>query len=102
MEIISDLRNCLLTFEYPLANTMNDDQLAEIFNRPNRCFLVSWIINLLNEACGLTLQNIESTEDYLANLIHEMGLCRKKESVPFMRGELPLNNQVSKSKLLLL
>lgn len=96
MEIISDLRQCLLTFEYPLANTMNDDQLAEIFNRPNRCFLVSWIINLLNEACGSTLHNIESTEEYLGNLIHQMGLCRKKESIPFMRGELPLYDQVSK------
>lgn len=94
-DIISDLRNYLLEFEYPLANTMNHDQLAEIFNRSNRCFLVSWIINHFNEACGHTLDNIENTEQYFANLIHEMGICKKVDSIPFMRGELPLGNQVS-------
>lgn len=95
MDLISDLRNCLLIFEYPLANTMDDDQLADIFNRPNRCFLVSWIINKLNEECGTTLQNMGSNEEYLGNLIYQMGLCRKQDSIPFMRGELSLTLQVS-------
>lgn len=94
MEIISDLKNSLLIFKYPLANTMTDDELAQIFNRSNRCFLVSWIINLLLTACGSIIENMENTEYYLGNLLHEMGLCKKSDSMPFMKGELTPNKQV--------
>lgn len=94
MDIISELNNCLLQFEYPLANSMDAEQLADIFNRSNRCFLISWIINLLNTECGNLLQNMENTEEYLGNLLFTMGFCRKKESIPFIRGELALTSQV--------
>lgn len=95
INVISELKNCILVFEYPLANSMDDDQIAEIFNRSNRCFLVSWIINLLNKACDDVLQDMETTEEYLANLIHSMGFCLKKESMPFMKGTLGSVTEVS-------
>lgn len=93
--IISDLKNCILIFKYPLADSMDDDHIAEIFHRSNRCFLVCWIINLLTEACDNNIQYKENTEKFLASLIHSMGFCQQKESIPFMRGELAMKIEVS-------
>lgn len=92
--IFEDLMNCLLIYEYPLAKSMNQGQLADVFSTSNRCFLISWIIKLINSKCGNRLQNIENSDECLAQLIYKMGLCLKTESLLFMKGDLPLEKQV--------
>lgn len=94
-DVSSELKNCILRFEYPLADSMDDDQIADIFNHSNKCFLVSWLISLLNKTCDYTFEHPENTEESLASLIHSLGFCQKKESIPFMRGELSMITEVS-------
>lgn len=53
----SELRDCIVLFEYPLAKSMGHDELADVFSNSNRCFLVSWIINRMNLVSGGSLQN---------------------------------------------
>lgn len=95
MDTFSFVKNCLLTYNYPLAHSMNEEELADVFQNSNRCFLISWMLKLLDSEYEEVLQNSENDKEFLGNIIYELGFCNRKDRLPFMSGELPVTQQVS-------
>lgn len=95
MDIFPFIKDCLLTYNYPLAHSMNEEEIADIFKSSNRCFLISWMLKLLDSAYEEVLENIENDKEFLGNIVYELGFCTQKEKLPFMTGGLPVTRQVS-------
>ncbi|KAJ8969548.1 hypothetical protein NQ314_001700 [Rhamnusium bicolor] len=94
MEMFSFIKDCLLTFNYPLAHSMSDEELGDIFKTSNRCFLISWMLKLLDSAYEEALENSDNEKEFLSNFVYELGFCTQKEKLPFMNGDLPVGQQV--------
>lgn len=95
MDMFSFIKDCLLTYNYPLAHSMNEDELADIFKTCNRCFLISWMLKLLDNTYEEVLENFENDKEFLGNIVYELGFCTQKETSAFMSGGLPVTEQVS-------
>ncbi|XP_018562330.1 uncharacterized protein LOC108904310 [Anoplophora glabripennis] len=94
MDIFSCIKDCLLTYNYPLVHSMNEEEIADIFKISNRCFLITWMLKLIDSAYEEVLVNFENDKEFLGNIVCELGLCSKKVKIPFMEGELPVTQQV--------
>ncbi|KAJ8921833.1 hypothetical protein NQ315_008465 [Exocentrus adspersus] len=94
MEMLPFIKNCLLIHNYPLIHSMNEEEIADIFKVSNRCFLISWMLKLLDKAYEELLENSENDKELLGNCVYEIGFCTHKEKLSFITGELPVPRQV--------
>ncbi|XP_028137456.1 uncharacterized protein LOC114331962 [Diabrotica virgifera virgifera] len=83
-EVLQEIKNNILKYEYPLANTMTDEELADIFKASNRPFLMAWMIKLLGtyEEAIVTVDNPQ----LLGHMMYENGFCTKDQADSFMNG----------------
>ncbi|XP_056642752.1 uncharacterized protein LOC130449101 [Diorhabda sublineata] len=89
--VLCDLKNYILEFQYPLVDSMSDEELADIFKQTNRGFLISWMLKL-----GI-YDGAVSAEDtkFLGTILYENGFCTKEEMIPFMLGSLDPSKQLN-------
>ncbi|CAH1109642.1 unnamed protein product [Psylliodes chrysocephalus] len=88
--VLQDIKNCILQYQYPLANSMSDEDLGDIFKPSNRCFLISWMLKLVGYYdVGQNEKNVY----ILGQRLYENGFCTKKERLPFMNGTLNTSEQ---------
>ncbi|XP_072385055.1 uncharacterized protein [Diabrotica undecimpunctata] len=90
-EVLQEIKNNILKYEYPLANTMTDEELADIFKASNRPFLMAWMIKLLGiyDEATVTLDNPQ----LLGQMIYENGFCTKDQADSFMFGYMAPTGQ---------
>ncbi|KAJ8974911.1 hypothetical protein NQ317_009840 [Molorchus minor] len=97
MEVyFSFIKESILTCNYPLSHSMTDEELADIFKTSNRCFLISWILKLLDNTYEEILERSENDKEVLGNMVYELGFCAQKDKLPFMTGQLPFEQQFIK------
>ncbi|XP_057662636.1 uncharacterized protein LOC130897764 [Diorhabda carinulata] len=89
--VLCDLKNYILEFQYPLVDSMSDEELADIFKQTNRGFLISWMLKL-----GIYDGEV-SAEDtkFLGTILYENGFCTKEEMIPFMLSSLDPSKQLN-------
>lgn len=95
-DIFLKMKDYLVLFDYPLVKSMDDDQVANIFHQSNRCFLVSWMLKIVDESYKIKLNNYENNHELLGNILHNLGFCTKKEGLLFTTGKMEMKKQVSK------
>ncbi|KAJ8942772.1 hypothetical protein NQ318_002932 [Aromia moschata] len=88
----SFIKECLFTFSYPLAHSMSNDEIGDIFKPSNRCFLIAWMLKLLDSSYEKVL-DLQIDKDVLGNIVCELGFCTQRKKLPFMTGELPVGEQ---------
>ncbi|KAG5876501.1 hypothetical protein JTB14_008438 [Gonioctena quinquepunctata] len=95
--ILCEIKECVLLFHYPLSDSMNEEELGDIFHASNRCFLISWMLKLLDDSYKevVDVEENRKNEEVLGNFVHELGFCTKKEHLPFMSGELDVKLQLN-------
>nr|XP_023029612.1 uncharacterized protein LOC111517638 isoform X1 [Leptinotarsa decemlineata]XP_023029613.1 uncharacterized protein LOC111517638 isoform X2 [Leptinotarsa decemlineata] len=95
-QILSNIKECLLLFNYPLSNSMTEEELGDIFHISNRCFLISWMLKLLDDSYKdiVNLEENKQNEEVLGSLICELGFCSKRDQSSFMNGDLDVSKQL--------
>ncbi|CAH1967342.1 unnamed protein product [Acanthoscelides obtectus] len=81
---MEELRGYLKTFGYPLVDSMSEDQFLAIFHKSNRCFLVSWLLQLLDDKS----ERYPQTEEALGQKLYQFGFLNEFEKDLFMKGKL--------------
>ncbi|VEN45341.1 unnamed protein product [Callosobruchus maculatus] len=81
---MEELRGYLKNFNYPLVDSMTEEQFLAIFHKSNRCFLVSWLLQLVDEKYKKGPQ----TEKDLSQKLYQLGFLKEFEKDAFMTGEL--------------
>nr|CAH7719646.1 unnamed protein product [Callosobruchus chinensis] len=81
---MEELKGYLKNFNYPLVDSMTEEQFLEIFNKSNRCFLVSWLLQLVDEK----FKKGPQTEKALGQKLYQLGFVNEFEKDGFMTGEL--------------
>lgn len=100
-QVILEIKNYLILFDYPLVKSMDDEQVANIFHQSNKCFLVSWMLKNLDESYKIKLENFENNCEVLGIILHNLGFCTDSEGALFTNGRLNWDKQVSSFLLVL-
>nr|CAI5847486.1 unnamed protein product [Callosobruchus analis] len=81
---MEELKVYLKNFNYPLVDSMTEEQFLEIFHKSNRCFLVSWLLQLVDER----FRKVPNTEKALGQKLYQLGFLKEFEKDAFMSGML--------------
>ncbi|XP_050311503.1 uncharacterized protein LOC126747054 isoform X2 [Anthonomus grandis grandis] len=86
--------NFVKVHNYPLVETMDIQQICDLFHINNRLKLVSWAFKLLNKKYNDVLDGKEEELTFLADLVHGQGFCTNVEKLGFLNGDLPVEGQL--------
>lgn len=89
-------RHYLTKFDYPNIDQFDELQVADIFHKDNRMFLLSWIVGQINSSYSELLKESQNKESILADFVHQNGFCTSSQKNVFVKGDpsLDITDQV--------
>lgn len=96
-DVISYMTSFLKYYNYPLVHSLTVEEISKVFHISNRCFLISWILKLMDEdTYSPILDEKENDKAFLGNLLYSHGFCSDKEKMGFFNGELNISDHVKR------
>ncbi|XP_063906323.1 uncharacterized protein LOC135124996 [Zophobas morio] len=85
------MHECLKEFNYPNIHGMDEEEVADVFSKVNRQFLIGWILKQIDDDyCDI----VEiATKEELGHLIYCSGFCSTSEKDKFMNGDCEPSEQ---------